>query len=41
MIPTRRQWSYGVGITGTYSDFLHLSKRHSSSVIKGGQKVNL
>ena len=28
-------WNYGVGVTGSYSDYYHGSKTHSSTVQKG------
>lgn len=33
-------WNYGVGITGSYSDYYHPSKTHTASVHSsgGGQK---
>lgn len=29
-------WNYGVGITGSYSDYLHPDKIHNATVISGG-----
>ncbi|MDR2464742.1 MAG: lactococcin 972 family bacteriocin [Streptococcaceae bacterium] len=30
-------WNCGVGLTGSYSDYYHSKKTHSSSVTKGSQ----
>lgn len=32
-------WHYGVGLTGTYSDYFHSSRRHQSSVRSGSKTV--
>lgn len=36
--PAGGKWHYGVGLTGTYSDYLHSSKAHTSSVTYGTEK---
>lgn len=36
--PDGGTWNYGVGATGSYSDYLHNSKQHSATVTKGRQR---
>jgi len=35
--PDGGTWNYGVGITGSYSDYLHNTKEHSATVKKGSE----
>ncbi|EGO5014717.1 lactococcin 972 family bacteriocin [Enterococcus faecalis] len=36
--PDGGTWNYGVGATGSYSDYLHNTKAHSATVSKGDDK---
>lgn len=36
--PDGGTWNYGVGITGSYSDYFHGTKRHSATVKKGSDE---
>lgn len=36
--PDGGTWNYGVGATGSYSDYLHNTKTHTATVSKGNDK---
>ncbi|PQF22952.1 lactococcin 972 family bacteriocin [Enterococcus mundtii] len=38
VLATGGTWNYGVGITGSYSDYFHGTKRHSATVKKGSDE---
>jgi lactococcin 972 family bacteriocin len=36
--PDGGKWHYGVGATGSFSDYYHESKKHSATVTRDGDK---
>lgn len=36
--PAGGEWKYGVGVTGSYSNYLHNTRRHSATVKKGSKE---